>query len=257
MRRPRSRRRPLSHSPGWPAGYGRRLLDEVDSTNAEALRLAPELSGPCWILARRQTAGRGRLGRRWQDPAGNFAASLALPLDEPPARQALRSFVAALALHDALEAVTGLEGGFRLKWPNDVLLNGGKLSGILLEAGAEHTLIVGIGVNLRSAPPPDTDAHFPPVALRVETGLDISPEALLDHLAPAFARWEDCLRRDGFAPLRAAFLARAARLGERIRARTPAVTHEGRFETIDADGALVLVTPEGRLSVPAADIFFS
>jgi len=232
------------------------VLEEVDSTNAEALRLAPSLDGPCWILARRQTAGRGRLGRRWHDPAGNFAATLALPLDEPPARMALRSFVAALALHDALEAVTGLNGAFQLKWPNDVLLNGGKLSGVLLEAGADQTLIVGIGVNLRSAPPPDPDAHFPPVALRVETGFDIAPEALLDHLAPAFAGWEDCLRLDGFAPVREAFLARAARLGERIRARTPAVTHEGRFETIDAHGALILLTPQGRESIPAADVFF-
>ena len=232
------------------------MLDEVDSTNAEALRLAPTLSGPCWILARWQTAGRGRLGRRWTDPTGNFAVSLALSLDEPPARKALRSFVAALALHDALVSLTGLSGAFTLKWPNDVLLNGGKLSGILLETGADGILVVGIGVNLRSAPEPDAEALFPPVALRVETGFDIGAETLLDHLAPAFAQWEDRLRSEGFAPLRAAFLERAARLGEHVRARTPAVTHEGRFETIDSEGALVLDTPQGRVTVPAADVFF-
>lgn len=246
----------MSDRPGWPAGYDRRVLDEVGSTNAEALRLAPSLAGPCWILARRQTAGKGRLGRSWADPAGNFAASLALPLDEPPSRMALRSFVAALALHDALEGLTGLAGAFTLKWPNDVLLNGGKLSGILLETGAGGVLVVGIGVNLRAAPPADPGAAFPPVALRVETGFDLGAETLLDHLAPAFARWEDRLRHDGFAPLRAAFLDRAARLGERVQARTPTATHAGRFETIDAGGALILSTPGGRLSVPAADVFF-
>jgi BirA family transcriptional regulator, biotin operon repressor / biotin---[acetyl-CoA-carboxylase] ligase len=232
------------------------VLDEVDSTNAEALRRAPSLAGPCWFLARRQTAGRGRLGRRWTDPSGNLAASLALPLDEPSARKALRSFVAALALHDALGALTGLSGAFALKWPNDVLLNGGKLSGILLETGGEGMLVVGIGVNLRSAPEPDAEALFPPVALRVATGFDIGAETLLDHLAPAFAHWENRLRSEGFAPLRAAFLDRAARLGERVQARTPAITHEGRFETIDTDGALVLATSKGRVTVPAADVFF-
>lgn len=237
-------------------GYGRRVLDEVGSTNAEALRLAPMLGAPCWILARRQTAGRGRLGRRWTDPEGNFAASLALVLDAPPAQKALRSFVAALALHDALCSVTGLPAAFALKWPNDVLLAGGKLAGILVEAGADGALAVGIGVNLRRAPPAEPGARFRPVALHDATGCDIGPETLLDHLAPAFAGWEDRLRRDGFAPLRAAFLGRAARLGERVEARTPAATHAGRFETIDLDGALVLATPQGRLRVPAADVFF-
>ncbi len=232
------------------------MLEEVDSTNAEALRQADELDGPCWILARRQTAGRGRRGRAWADPPGNFAASLAMRLDEPPARMALRSFVAALALRDALCALTGLGDAFTLKWPNDVLVNGGKLSGILLETGPQGLLVVGIGVNLRAAPPADAEALFSPVALHAETGITLDAETLLDHLAPAFARWEDRLRREGFAPLRAAFLAHAARLGERIEARTPSVTRAGRFETIDASGALVLATREGHVTVPAADIFF-
>ena len=242
--------------PDWPSGYDRVVLDEVDSTNAEAQRRAAELAGRHWILARRQTAGRGRRGRAWTDPPGNFAASLVMRLDAPPAQMALRSFVAGLALHDALVGLTGLAGAFALKWPNDVLLNGGKVAGILLESGAGGLLIVGIGVNLRAAPPNGPDAMFPPVALRVETGHDIAPERLLDHLAPAFARWEDRLRDQGFAPLRAAFLQRAARLGDRIRARTHTAEFEGRFETIDSTGALVLSTPDGPVTVPAADIFF-
>ena len=140
----------------WPAGYGRRVLASVDSTNAEAARIAPGLRGPEWILALAQTAARGRRGRPWINPAGNFAATLVMRPAESPDRVALRSFVAAVALWDTLVAATGRAGAFSLKWPNDVLLNGGKLAGILLEsAGAGRSLshfAIGIGVNLRNAP---------------------------------------------------------------------------------------------------------
>lgn len=242
-------------APDWPQDYGRIVLAEVDSTNAEALRRLPTLTGASWILTRRQTAGRGRRGRGWSDPPGNFAATLALALNEPPARLALRSFLAALALHDALVAVTGLEQGFALKWPNDVLLNEGKLSGILLESGAGG-LVIGIGVNLRSAPPAEADALFPPVSLRGETGLAVTPEALLDHLGPAYAQWEARFGAYGFAPVRRAFLERVARLGAPIRARTMTETFEGTFATIDDGGALILDTTTGRRVIPAAEVFF-
>ena len=136
----------------WPEGYGRRVLDEVDSTLNEAARIAPTLAGPEWLLALRQTAARGRRGRAWSNPEGNFSATLALRLEGAPHQAALRSFVAALALFDACVAVTGRPDGFSLKWPNDVLLNGGKLAGILLEsagaAGSVMPLFIGIGVNL-------------------------------------------------------------------------------------------------------------
>jgi BirA family transcriptional regulator, biotin operon repressor / biotin---[acetyl-CoA-carboxylase] ligase len=240
----------------WPAGYDRVVLDAVDSTNAEALRRAPDLAGPVWILARRQTAGRGRRGRDWSDPPGNFAATLAMRLPDPPARLALRSFVAALALRDALEGLTELGPALALKWPNDVLLNGGKLSGILLESGGQGVLALGIGVNLRHAPPAQPEAAHPPVALRAETGFDIAPDLLLAHLAPAYAAWEDRLQTWGFAPLRQAFLSHAARLGEVITARTQTDSLTGRFDTIDETGALVLTTAQGQRTVPAADIYF-
>lgn len=246
----------MSADPLWPAGYGRLILPEVDSTNAEALRRAPDLAGPLWILARRQTAGRGRRGRDWSDPPGNFAATLAVRLPDPPARLALRSFVAALALHDALEGLTGLGPALALKWPNDLLLNGGKLSGILLESAGQGVLALGIGVNLRHAPPPAPEAAHPPVALRAETGFDITPEVLLAHLAVAYAEWEHRLTTWGFGPLRTAFLARAARLGGTLTARTLAETITGTFETIDDTGALVLATAQGRRTIPAADIYF-
>lgn len=248
--------RRLSAEAPWPVGYDRRILAEVDSTNAEALRRAPALAGPTWFLALRQTAGRGRRWREWSDPPGNLAATLALRLPDPPARLAQRSFAAALALHDALEGLTGLGPALALKWPNDLLLNGGKLSGILLESGGDGVLALGFGVNLRHAPPAAPDAAHPPVALRPETGFDIAPEVLLSHLAAAYARWEVLLHDQGFAPLRAEFLARVARLGQTLTARTLSETVTGTFETIDETGALVLETPQGRRTLPAADLYF-
>lgn len=247
---------------GWPEGYGRRVLEEVDSTNAEAARLAAELSGPTWILGLRQTAGRGRRGRPWADPGGNFAATLLLRPSGAPERAALRSFVAALALADALAEVIGSDAGLALKWPNDVLLNGGKLSGILLESagqggGLSH-LAIGIGVNLRHAPPADAveSGAWRPVSLLDATRCEIGPEAFLDVLARSYARRETLYCTYGFGPIRKAWLARAARLGEQIVARTARGETRGRFETVDEAGNLVLCDRGARVILPAADVFF-
>lgn len=245
---------------GWPQGYGRRVLDEVDSTMAEAARIAPDLAGPEWILARRQTAGRGRRGRAWRDPEGNLAATLVMHPSEPAGQVALRSFVAALALFDACVAATGRAEGLALKWPNDVLLNGGKLAGILLEssgqAGAISYLAIGIGVNLSHVPETVEEGALRPVSLKGETGVAIGPEDFLELLAGAYARREQAFRTYGFQPIREAWLARAARLGEEITARTAKDATTGRFETVDETGNLVLSTPRGRVAIAAADIFF-
>ena len=136
----------------WPEGLGRHVLAQVDSTNALALRMAPELPGPAWFLGLTQTAGRGRRARAWSSPRGNFHATLLLFPSEPADQVALRSFAAALALRDAFVALTAQPQAFTLKWPNDVLLNGGKVAGILLEASGA-TLAIGIGVNLIAAHP--------------------------------------------------------------------------------------------------------
>jgi BirA family biotin operon repressor/biotin-[acetyl-CoA-carboxylase] ligase len=175
---------------------------------------------------------------------------------------ALRSFAAALALRDACVALTGLPQSFALKWPNDVLLNGGKLAGILLESAGLGTknpvLCIGIGVNLIAAPDPTLvePGATPPVSLLAETGLRVAPETFLDALAPAYEVWEEAFITQGFAPLREAWLAHAARLGERIKARTGHLTREGLFETIDDAGNLILRMSDGRVAIPAAEVFF-
>lgn len=246
----------------WPEGYALRILDEVDSTLDEARRIAPGLAGPTWIMARRQTAARGRRGRAWIAPEGNLSATLVMYPKDGPERAALRSFLAALALYDAVAEVTGHVEGLALKWPNDVLLNGGKLAGILLEssgaAGGVSCLAIGIGVNLAAAP---HERETEPGAMRAvslagETGRQIEPEDFLTPLAAHLGRYETQLRDFGFEPIRTAWLGRAARLGTVITARTVKSDVTGTFRTVDSAGNLVLETPKGIVTLPAAEIYF-
>lgn len=246
----------------WPAGVGRHVLATTDSTNAHALREAPGIRGPAWFLGLEQTAGRGRRARAWASPRGNFHATLLLFPNEPAETVALRSFAAALALRDAFVTLTGLPAAFSLKWPNDVLLNGAKVAGILLEATSAgagvQALAIGTGVNLIAHPDHSQmeEGALPATSLLAETGIRVTPEAFLAALGPAYARWEAVFTAQGFAPLREAWLAHAARLGEVIRARTGKDTHHGVFETIDRSGNLILTTATGQLAIPAAEVFF-
>ncbi|MEX3315772.1 biotin--[acetyl-CoA-carboxylase] ligase [Sulfitobacter sp. PS-8MA] len=241
---------------GWPTGYDRRVYDTLDSTLAEAARLQPELTAPTWILALEQTAARGRRGRSWSTPRGNFAATLIMPRQEAPGVAALRSFVASLALFRAFVAVTGREDAFALKWPNDVLLRGGKVAGILLESLGDH-LAIGIGVNLAHAPAAGAlEARALPAVTLREAGAQLAPEAFLDVLAQEYAGLEEQFTTYGFAPIRSAWRAHAARLGETITARTMRDETTGVFEDVDAAGSLILRTAQGLVPITAADVFF-
>jgi len=251
---PRPRR--LSYA-NWPEGVDRKVYASLDSTNSEAGRIAPDLARPTWILAQTQTDARGRRGRTWVSPEGNFAASLVMRGQGPMEHWALRSFVAALALAEALDGLTGRPELLALKWPNDVLLQGGKLAGILLETSGVH-LTIGIGVNLVAAPSvAEVEKHaVPPISLLGATGLRVTPEDLLTPLAARFAHHEAALVTYGFAPIRTAWLARAARLGQPIRARIGNTTEHGVFRDVDASGNLVLETTNGPRAIPAAEVHF-
>ncbi len=242
----------------WPEGYGRVLRDEVTSTLDVVRDVARDQSGPFWLLAHRQTAARGRRGRAWQMPSGNFAATLVLRLNEPPARIALRSFVMSLALQRAFAEVTGAPGAFELKWPNDVLLNGGKVAGILLESAVPGMLSIGVGVNLVAAPDVADveEGAVTPVALAAETGVNCAAEDFLQILAHHFAKVEKQFQTLDFEPIRAGWLAHAARLGETITARTGSDSVTGIFEDVDAAGHLVVRGPRGVTTIAAADIYF-
>jgi len=244
----------------WPAGFARVILDETDSTMAEARRRAEAgLIQPLWIMAHRQTAGRGRRGRSWAAGDGNLAATLVFRPYCTAAEGARRSFLAANALFEAL-AIYIDRSRLSLKWPNDVLLNEGKVAGILLESAGNGPFLdwlsIGIGVNLSTVPEGIEDAAFGPVSLSGEGGDEVSAETFLSVLASSYATQEAKLEKFGFARIREDWLRHAARLGDVITARTAREEIRGVFDTIDDDGNLILITGTGPKSIPAADIYF-
>ncbi|MEH3159181.1 MAG: biotin--[acetyl-CoA-carboxylase] ligase [Sphingomonas taxi] len=230
-----------------------RTVAETGSTNADMLLLAAQGVGEgVWLRAERQTAGRGRLGRVWTAPPGNLSASTLVrlrPGDPPPATLAL---VAAVALHEAVRLFLAPAVPMQLKWPNDLLVAGAKLSGILLERGGD-AVVVGIGVNLAHHP----DLPDRPTTSLAAHGVAIDAEAFLDVLAEGFARWLARWRGEGLATLRTAWLAAAHPPGTALSARLPDGTVlEGLFDGLDPDGALILRLASGsRHVIHAADVF--
>lgn len=255
-----SKLRADSHDHGpWPEGYARVLLDTVDSTMAEAVRRAPNIDRPTWIMAKTQTAARGRRGRKWVVPEGNLNATLIFRPEATAVEASKRSFLAANALFQALAIYVPAEK-LSLKWPNDVLLSGGKVAGILLESSGRGPFVdwlsIGIGVNLRHIPEGVTDASFTPTSLAAGGGEDVSPKDFLSTLADAYATQEAKLLRLGFGRIRDDWMSNAARLGEVITARTGREDVTGIFDSIDRDGNLVLITGTGPRAIAAADVFF-
>jgi BirA family biotin operon repressor/biotin-[acetyl-CoA-carboxylase] ligase len=233
---------------------------EIDSTNAEAFRrIADGESGPLWIVADQQLQGRARRGRNWISEPGNLYASLVLRPGCPLGIAAQLSFVAGLALLRAVgDRAPALAPALALKWPNDLLVNGRKIAGILMEstdaASGELVLVIGCGVNLTRAP---AGTEFPATSLRAE-GVEVAPEPLLEALAAhfdrAFAEWAG---GTGFADTRAHWLAHAHGRGGPIRVRLWTGDMEGTFEDIDDNGALILRLADGSAqTIAAGDVFF-
>ena len=241
-----------------PAGYDHQIYPELDSTNEEAKR---QISGnqivrPTWIQAQTQTAGRGRRGQSWTSEPGNLFCSLALPLERDLSEAANLSFAAALAVAGALEPHVD-PAKLQFKWPNDVLLEQQKIAGILLEVqrqGEVPWLIIGIGVNVSSAP---ANVQFPATALSEVLEEDVSVDVVMTGLAGRFADWLTVWRTQGFAPVREAWLKRAARINMDISVRLPHETLSGSFMGLDDDGGLRLRLADGdERRITAGDIFF-
>lgn len=231
-------------------------LETVGSTNAEALARARNGErGPLWITAATQSQGRGRSGREWISPPGNLYTTLLLTEPCAPAVAPQLAFVAGLAVYDAVAACAAqLASELALKWPNDLLLDGKKLAGILIESETAPVLqlAIGIGVNCTSHPP---GALYPTTDLTA-FGVNITPEMLFTALSRAMqhrlAQWN---KGASFAQIRADWLARAAGLGQTIRVRLPEREFSGRFEGLDQTGRL-LVNESGRVTaIAAGDVF--
>ena len=258
-----------------------RTVAETGSTNADMLALARGgIEEGVWLRAGRQTAGRGRLGRTWVSPVGNFYASTVVLLRSTDPAAATLALVAAVSLHETVSTYLqtstspfaafggssfsrwereggaprrkGEGDGLALKWPNDLLLKGEKLSGILLER-ADDAVVIGVGVNLAHHP----DLPDRPTTSLAAHGVAVAPDDFADTLAEAFARWLGRLRGEGLAPVRARWLARAHPVGTALTARLPDGDRvDGLFDGLDTDGALMLRLASGeRRVIHAADVF--
>lgn len=241
-----------------PPGYRLLTLEAVGSTNEEACRLAKAgEKSDLWVVARTQSAGRGRRGRSWISEPGNFFGSLLLRPQSNSKEIANLSFVAAVALHETFAEISGGGATIECDWPNDVLVGGTKIAGILLESSfsgnsAPDWVVIGIGVNLIGGPALEQHAF---VSLE-EVGIKpVTPPAFLEKLALAMQDWLEIWQQNGFEPIRAAWLARAAGLGERIIVRYGKEVARGVFADLSEGGALILALPDGsRREILAADV---
>jgi BirA family biotin operon repressor/biotin-[acetyl-CoA-carboxylase] ligase len=251
-----------SPSPKLPSGYRLLRMETVDSTNAEARRraLAGE-PGPLWIWSARQSQGRGRGGREWISQYGNLFASLLIRVNCPLRVAGQLALLAGIISFDTIAKLIAYEGRSEilLKWPNDILLAGEKVAGMLLEnvgsANESRSIVViGTGINLASHP-----ENLPQPAVSLATyGMTITPANALETLAGTTHEW---LGRWGegscFPTIRRAWLDRAGPTGRPLTVRVGSQEVEGVYGGLDADGALRLLMPDGgEYRVTAGDVFF-
>ena len=248
------------------AGYRLAAFDKIGSTNTEAMARARQGErGPMWFVTTEQTAGRGRRQRAWVAPRGNLASSVLEVMEVSPAVAATLGFAAGLSLESALQKVS-VEANLRraeplkfaLKWPNDVLAERQKLTGILLEAeavaGDRLAVVVGIGTNVIAAP----EGTPTPATSLAALGVHVGAEELFRALAEAWVEFRGIWDNGrGFGEIRKAWLERAFGVGEPVAIRTGTAEVAGTFDTIDETGCLIVRTAEGRrVPITAGEVYF-
>jgi BirA family transcriptional regulator, biotin operon repressor / biotin---[acetyl-CoA-carboxylase] ligase len=250
-----------SSSPKLPSGYRLLRMETVDSTNAEARRRAKVGEpGPLWIWSTRQSQGRGRGGREWISRPGNLFASLLIGVNVPQRVAGQLALLAGVIAYDTIAKLIAYEGRSELllKWPNDILLAGEKLAGVLLEnVGStvenRSVVVIGTGINLASHP---EELPQPAISLAAYD-IMVTPAEALEVLA---ATTHDWLARWGegscFPTIRRAWLDRAGPAGRPLRVKVEGEETEGVYGGLDADGALRLMTPDGEYRIAAGDVFF-
>jgi len=238
-----------------PPGFTLVARDHVTSTFDVARDLARDgAPDGTMVWALEQTGGRGRRGRAWFSPPGNLYTSTILRPGKPIAEAMTLTFVASLAAADTAAATPGVTGDIRVKWPNDVLIDGRKFVGILLETEGD-ALIVGVGINVLHHP---DDAERPATSLAEAGAVTPDVSTTLERWVAALAARHESWKIDGFAPTRAAWAARAVGMGREILVRGPTWERRGVFAGLDTDGVLLLEPLDGgalrRISV--GDVFF-
>jgi BirA family biotin operon repressor/biotin-[acetyl-CoA-carboxylase] ligase len=237
-------------------------FEELDSTDSEALRRAEAGADlPLWIITKAQTSGRGRRGREWVSQPGNLFCSGLYSASDDAGHDSQKSFVAALAIYEALAEYVSPDL-LSIKWPNDVLLDGKKVSGILLER-TSNALCIGVGINLLSRPEID-DQETACVIDYIEEALINDPEPILEMpepvlaiLAAKYTQWSTRHDAEGFAPIRDAWRKRAAGLGGAVRVNLANESFTGYAKGLGEDGAFIVQLDNGdRRSIHAGDVFF-
>ncbi len=225
--------------------------DQIGSTNDEARRLAAEGAPHGTVVhADEQTAGRGRLSHTWYSPPGNLYLSIVLRTGLPASRSSELSFLAALAVADTVETLLPRQIRAMLKWPNDVLINGAKIAGILLEQVDDDATVMGIGLNVLEAPSNTAYKTTTIVANAGIASVDGARDILLDRLAHHLSAWQ----AEGFPPIREQWLNRSYPVGAAIRANAGGQPVAGHFAGLDTDGALLLDTSRGRQRIVAGEV---
>lgn len=246
----------MTRSPILPPGYRLVAFDDIDSTNAEAKRLAVEERAPegAVVWARTQSAGRGRKDRQWVSEAGNLYCSILLRPSCSLAEAAEIGFVTAVAVGDAIRQISP-DVMVKYKWPNDILVAEKKVAGILLESSARQNgivdwVVVGVGINLASHP---QGTEFSATSL----GRHIKPSQMLEVLCTHMMRWRGQWRENGFSVIREQWLKHGHEIGDELRVRTEKGNVIGRFLGIGDNGGLELEV-EGRLQrFDFGDVFFA
>jgi BirA family biotin operon repressor/biotin-[acetyl-CoA-carboxylase] ligase len=224
--------------------------EKIGSTNDEIRRLAQEGAPHGTVVhADEQTAGRGRLAHTWFSPAGNLYLSVLLRTGQPAGRSAELSFLAALAVADTVQALLPRQTRAMLKWPNDVLVSGAKIAGILLEQ-VDDAVVIGIGLNVLEAPSNTAYKTTTIVGNGGIASVDSARDIVLERLGQHFAVWQ----AEGFAPIRELWLGRSYPVGAAIRVNAAGHPVAGHFAGLDVDGALLLDTPQGRQRIVAGDV---
>lgn len=252
----------MADAAGFSGFYHLIELDTVGSTSDEARRLARAgATAGTLIVARTQTAGHGRLGRSWISPPGNLYFSLLLRPGCPVSQAPQLTFVASAALADALASVLPAERTIACKWPNDVLVGGRKIAGILLESEADGSgmldaLVIGIGVNIASHPPEEA-VMYVATSVHAEGAIAETAGSVLARFCrlfeTAYGEWQE----NGFEPVRAAWLGRAHRLGRPVAVGVEDGTVAGVFVGLDPSGGMVLEEGGRRRSILAGDVLAS
>ena len=231
------------------AGFEIMQFAEVGSTNDVAAEYAADVAGKRLVItAKRQTAGRGRRGRKWQSQEGNlfFSILIEFPLKE----LGMLIMAATLGLVETIRFFAP-ESNVRIKWPNDVLLNNAKVSGMLLEKATGEYMIIGIGVNTAQSPK-SAEMLYPTTSLR-EAGIEVNAEDFLRQYLPAFAK---NIKRDA-TELRLDWLQNAKGIGEKITVRQNDEVQKGIFEGIDENADLILRIGDKKQKILAGDVFYT